>query len=60
MKKYIVELTREERWCLSSLVNGGKSAGFRIIARDTMGELLCAVLASPADKKINPMAMPMP
>lgn len=30
MKKYIVELTLAERGCLRSLVNGGKSAGFRI------------------------------
>ena len=30
MKKYIVELTREERRDLRDLVNGGKSAAFRI------------------------------
>jgi transposase len=30
MKKYIVELTREERRNLKDLVNGGKSAAFRI------------------------------
>ena len=37
-----------------------ETTGFRVIARDTLGELLCAVVTSPADKKINPMAMPMP
>ncbi|MBN2562551.1 MAG: hypothetical protein JXQ75_16625 [Phycisphaerae bacterium] len=31
-----------------------------VIHRDTLGELLCAVLTSPSDKRINPMAMPMP
>lgn len=30
MKKYVVELTREERRNLRDLVNGGKSAAFRI------------------------------
>ncbi len=30
MKKYIVELTREERRSLRDLINGGKSAAFRI------------------------------
>ena len=36
------------------------SSGLRIVARDTLGELLCAVVTSPADKKINPMGMPVP
>ncbi|HUU95575.1 MAG TPA: hypothetical protein VM487_07535 [Phycisphaerae bacterium] len=34
--------------------------GLSVIHRDTLGELLCAVVTSPADKRINPMAMPMP
>jgi len=34
--------------------------GFRVIDTDTVGELLCAVLTSPEDKKLNPMAMGMP
>ena len=37
-----------------------ESEGFDVLHRDTVGELLCAVLTSPADKKLNPMAMPMP
>ncbi|HRX87793.1 MAG TPA: hypothetical protein P5572_22425, partial [Phycisphaerae bacterium] len=34
--------------------------GLRIAHRDTLGELLCAVVTSPADKRINPMFMPLP
>jgi hypothetical protein len=34
--------------------------GLHVAFRDTIGELLCAVLTSPADKKVNPMAMPLP
>ena len=32
----------------------------RVVHKDTLGELLCAVVTSPADKRINPMTMAMP
>jgi hypothetical protein len=34
--------------------------GLHIVHRDTMGELLSAVLTSPEDRKVSPMAMGMP
>lgn len=34
--------------------------GLHVVHRDTLGELLSAVLTSPADRKVNPMAMGMP
>ncbi|MFH1999574.1 MAG: hypothetical protein ABIK28_07835, partial [Planctomycetota bacterium] len=34
--------------------------GLHIEHKDTVGELLCAIVSSPADRTVNPMAMAMP
>jgi len=36
------------------------AAGFRVVYKDTFGELLCALLAWPQDKRINPLTVPSP
>jgi hypothetical protein len=36
------------------------AAGLHVLHKDTIGELLCAILTSPDDQKLNPMAMPVP
>ena len=48
------------------LVDGGDveklaaSLGLHVVHTDTVGELLAALLTSPADRKVNPMAMAQP
>ncbi|MBU0637936.1 MAG: hypothetical protein KKB50_03660 [Planctomycetes bacterium] len=34
--------------------------GLQVVHTDTFGELMCAIVTSPADKKVDPMQMPMP
>ena len=36
------------------------TGGLRVVHKDTFGELLCALLAWPQDKRINPLTVPSP
>jgi len=57
----------ESEWCDEPVVLCDETVqemlsafGLHIVFRDTLGELFCAILSSPEDRTVNPMAMTLP
>jgi hypothetical protein len=60
--KYWNADTRDEPVLIDEASAGGlfKSAGYRVIHENTAGEILAAILTTPADEKLDPMAAGLP